>query len=59
MSKHIMLCKACKSYTMSEICKKCDEKTIIPRPPKYSPEDKYSKYRRIAKRDELMTEGLL
>lgn len=30
----------------------CDKKTISPKPAKYSPEDKYGKYRRIAKKQQ-------
>jgi H/ACA ribonucleoprotein complex subunit 3 len=33
---------------MKDKCPKCNLKTISPKPPKYSPEDKYAKYRRIA-----------
>ncbi len=29
------------------------------KPPKYSPEDKYGDYRRKAKKEELITKGLL
>jgi len=34
---------------MKEECPKCGEKTRIAHPPKFSPEDKYAKYRRRAK----------
>jgi len=42
-------CVTCKSYTLKEICPKCGKKTITPHPPRFSPEDKYGKYRRAAK----------
>jgi len=45
--KHILKCIKCGSYTMQE--EHCGEKTINPKPPKYSPEDKYGGYRRKAK----------
>ena len=35
---------------MKEVCS-CGLKTITPKPPKYSPEDKYAKYRRMAKNE--------
>ncbi|MBR9676001.1 RNA-protein complex protein Nop10 [Candidatus Woesearchaeota archaeon] len=50
--KKIMRCNKCEEYTMKQTCS-CGEKTVIPRPAKYSPNDKYAKYRRIAKKDEM------
>ena len=47
--KKILRWPKCLIYTMKETCSKCDIKTINPKPAKYSPEDKYGKYRRIAK----------
>ncbi len=41
-------CAKCISYTFKEICYKCDSETENPHPPKYSPEDKFGKYRRAA-----------
>jgi len=40
---------------MKEKC--CAAATVIPRPPKYSPEDKYGGYRRKAKEEQQNTEG--
>lgn len=45
--KHIMKCPVCGTYTMKE--EHCGQKTLNPKPPKYSPEDKYGGYRRKAK----------
>ncbi|HDH91590.1 MAG TPA: RNA-protein complex protein Nop10 [Candidatus Aenigmarchaeota archaeon] len=39
-------CPKCKTYTLKEICPKCGEKTINPEPPRYSPLNKWGKYRR-------------
>ncbi len=47
MSHHLFKCGQCHNYTMKEQC--CGGATLIPRPPKYSPEDKYGAYRRTAK----------
>lgn len=47
--KHILRCKSCLSYTIKEECPKCGQKTVRPIPPKYSPVDKYGKYRRKVK----------
>ncbi len=57
--KHILKCSKCKQYTMQEKCPECNSKTINPKPAKYSPEDKMGKYRREAKKAELIKRGLL
>jgi len=44
---HILRCSVCGKYTMKE--EHCGKKTLNPKPPKYSPEDKYGMYRRKAK----------
>lgn len=46
--KHILKCKGCGSYGLNSECE-CGEKRIECRPPKFSPIDKYGKYRRMAK----------
>lgn len=45
--RHIMKCPVCSVYTMN--VEHCGQKTTNPKPPKYSPEDKYGDYRRKAK----------
>jgi len=45
----ILKCPKCNEYTLKEICKKCKVRTIEAKPPKYSPPDKYGKYRRMMK----------
>ena len=47
--KEILYCKECNHFTLQKTCPSCNEKTISPKPGKYSPEDPYGKYRRIAK----------
>lgn len=47
----ILFCKKCSKYTLREYCDICGEKTLSPKPAKYSPEDKYSKYRIEARRE--------
>lgn len=44
---------------MKEICPKCGSKAVNPKPPKFSLEDKFGRYRRKAKRAMLEKEGLL
>lgn len=39
-------CPTCKTYTFREKCPKCGSDTISSQPPRFSPEDKYGKYRR-------------
>lgn len=45
----IFKCPECDSYTLSEECEDCGVRTINPKPPKFSPEDKYGEYRRKQK----------
>ncbi|MGV8171775.1 MAG: nucleolar RNA-binding Nop10p family protein [Candidatus Woesearchaeota archaeon] len=47
--RHILKCMKCGSYGLVEECE-CGHKRVEPKPPKYSPEDKYGKYRREAKK---------
>jgi len=49
MHSKIFFCKRCKIYTLEKNCPKCNFKTENPKPAKYSPEDKYGKWRRLAK----------
>ncbi len=54
----ILKCTGCGKYTMKESCI-CGSKALSPKPPKFSPEDKYGEYRRKVKHDELVSKGLL
>ncbi len=38
-------CKSCNQYSLKQKCPKCNEKTTIAHPAKFSPDDKYMKYR--------------
>jgi H/ACA ribonucleoprotein complex subunit 3 len=42
---HILKCKACSTYGLDKECK-CGSQREKPKPPKFSPEDKYGTYRR-------------
>jgi len=57
--KEIRKCPKCKIYTFKEVCPRCKEKTVKAIPPKFSPEDKYSDYRRRMKRKILEEKGWL
>ncbi len=52
MTKEILKCQKCNSYTLKDHCPKCDGKTISPKPAKFSPEDKFGKYRRAYKQSQ-------
>ena len=56
--KHIFKCVKCNKYTMKEVCK-CGNKTLLAKPLKYSPDDRFIAYRRKAKTDEYARRGLL
>ena len=45
-------CKQCGEYTLKDICPSCEVKTSVIYPARYSPEDKYAKYRRIMKKEQ-------
>ncbi len=47
MNSKIRKCLKCGTYTLKEVCDKCGEKTVMSIPPRFSPEDKYGKYRRL------------
>ena len=44
---------------MKDTCPKCNAKTHLAKPPKYSLKDKYAEYRRKVKQEELKKKGLL
>ncbi|MEK6864767.1 MAG: RNA-protein complex protein Nop10 [Nanoarchaeota archaeon] len=54
MTKHILYCKSCGLYTMQPKCQKCGKATFSTKPAKYSPEDKWGKYRLKYKQDEAL-----
>ena len=56
--KHILKCQKCGKYTLSVKCE-CGEKAVENKPPKYSPEDKYSMYRRKVKEKQWKKQGLV
>ena len=44
--KGLMLkCTQCGRYTLSEACPSCGGKTVTAHPARYSPDDKYARYR--------------
>ena len=59
MSFKILKCTKCNNYSMQDVCPYCGAECVTVEPPKFSMEDKYGKYRRIAKHDERVNEGLI
>ena len=49
MRTQMRKCEKCGTYTMKDTCK-CGEEAVIPQPPRYSPQDRYGKYRRQLKK---------
>ncbi|MCC7574078.1 RNA-protein complex protein Nop10 [Candidatus Woesearchaeota archaeon] len=45
---HILKCVVCGNYCLDNVCS-CGAKTERVVPPRFSPDDKYAKYRRQAK----------
>jgi len=52
-------CPRCGRYTFKETCPVCGNSTVVPHPPRFSPEDKYVRYRVLAKltKERLSSEG--
>ncbi|MEM0448359.1 MAG: RNA-protein complex protein Nop10 [Methanomassiliicoccales archaeon] len=44
-------CPKCQEYSLDERCGRCGVATVVPVPPRYSPEDRYGEYRRRLKRE--------
>lgn len=57
MASNIHKCSSCGKYTLKEECA-CGGKIILPRPPKFSLEDKYADLKRKVKKEELIEKGL-
>lgn len=51
MTKEILKCFKCSTYTLKEFCPKCDSKTATTKPAKFSPDDRFGKYRRKYKQE--------
>jgi rRNA maturation protein Nop10 len=55
--KHILKCQQCGNYTMLEKCQ-CGGQAATTKPARYAP-DKYAKYRREARKEDLKKKELL
>ena len=55
--KHLIRkCSTCNIYTLRHLCPKCNAPTIDPHPAKYSPDDKYVRYRIADRYSQIDTE---
>ncbi|MFQ5969295.1 MAG: RNA-protein complex protein Nop10 [Nitrososphaerales archaeon] len=46
-------CTVCNLYTLKKACPKCGSQTYNPHPAKFSPDDKYARYRTIDRYKEM------
>ena len=38
-------CPSCEKYTLEDQCQKCNKRTVLVHPAKFSPDDKYARMR--------------
>ncbi|MDC7951082.1 RNA-protein complex protein Nop10 [Methanomassiliicoccaceae archaeon COG_1] len=50
MPARILRCTGCGRYTLLASCPACGARTARPAPARFSPEDRYGRYRRMAAR---------
>ena len=54
--KHLIRkCTSCNRYTLKRLCPRCNATTMDAHPPKFSPDDKYARYRIADRYKELDT----
>ena len=51
MKFQLRKCPICEKFTLKMKCSRCENDTISAHPAKYSPDDKYMKYRILGKFD--------
>mgnify|MGYP001613299638 CR=1 FL=1 len=56
--KRLLYCDKCSAYTLKET-HDCGSVSVLHQPAKWSPDDKYGKYRLEARREELKKKGLV
>ena len=57
MRSSIRRCPACGRYSVKDRCEDCGHDTVTAHPAKYSPDDRYGKYRRISVQEEYGENG--
>ncbi|MGI6008515.1 MAG: RNA-protein complex protein Nop10 [Methanomethylophilus sp.] len=53
MASRLRRCPKCGRYTLSGTCPACGAASVCAVPPRFSPEDRYGKYRREGLREEM------
>lgn len=51
MRSLMRVCPVDRTYTLRDACPRCGGRTAMPLPPRFSPEDRYGKYRRRLTRE--------
>ncbi|MBS7382318.1 MAG: RNA-protein complex protein Nop10 [Candidatus Methanomethylophilaceae archaeon] len=59
MRSSLRRCPKCGRYSMKEKCLDCSADTVTAHPPRYSPDDRYGKYRRESIIEEYGENGKL
>lgn len=49
MAARLLVCRSCGRYALHPDCPACGSKTVSPHPARFSPEDRFGKYRRRLK----------
>ncbi|MBQ2485871.1 MAG: RNA-protein complex protein Nop10 [Candidatus Methanomethylophilus sp.] len=57
MRSSIRKCPECGRYSLKDKCQDCSSGTVPAHPAKYSPDDRYGKYRRISIQEEYGENG--
>jgi len=47
----LRVCRTDGTYTLRDVCPRCSAATVAPLPARYSPEDRYGRYRRALRRE--------
>ncbi|HLC55511.1 MAG TPA: RNA-protein complex protein Nop10 [Candidatus Nanoarchaeia archaeon] len=51
MKTEILFCTKCGLYSLKQHCPNCRQQVFSPKPPRYSPLDKWGEWRRKAKKE--------
>ncbi|OPY33208.1 MAG: Ribosome biogenesis protein Nop10 [Methanomassiliicoccales archaeon PtaU1.Bin124] len=57
MKTSLRKCRNCDEYTLKDVCPRCGQSTIVPIPARYSPEDRWGKYRRMLLKERRENDG--
>ncbi|HPA97179.1 MAG TPA: RNA-protein complex protein Nop10 [Methanothrix sp.] len=54
MRSKILRCTSCGRYTLRQICPACGGRAAMTKPPRFSPDDPYGRYRRALGEGEMI-----